>query len=99
MGVLKDEPILLGIHHGVFIFIGLLVGAKIHRMPHILRLGEDLSHDIAAPVIGIGKFLFAFPDALALLAKVHGRRLHLILKKNTGNIVLKSPVAVILNSG
>ena len=68
-------------------------------MPHILRLGEDLSHDIAAPVIGIGKFLFAFPDALALLAEVHGRRLHLILKKNTGNIVLKSPVAVILNSG
>ena len=87
VGVLKDEPILLGIHHGVFIFIGLLVGAEIHRMPHILRLGEDLSHDIAAPVIGIGKFLFAFPDALALLAEVHGGRLHLILKENTGNIV------------
>ena len=56
-------------------------------MPHILRLGENLSHDIAAPVIGIGKFLFAFPDALALFTKVHGRRLHLILKENTGNIV------------
>ena len=56
-------------------------------MPHILRLGEDLSHDIAAPVIGIGKFLFAFPDALALLAEVHGRRLHLILKEDAGNIV------------
>ena len=87
VGVLKDEPILLGIHHGVFIFIGLLVGAEIHRMPHILRLGEDLSHDIAAPVIGIGKFLFAFPDALALLAEVHGGRFHLILKENTGNVV------------
>ena len=53
VGILEDQPILLGIHYGVFIFIGLLVGAKIHRMPHILRLGEDLSHDIAAPVIGI----------------------------------------------
>ena len=63
------------------------MGAEIHRMPHILRLGEDLSHDIAAPVIGIGKFLFAFPDALALLAEVHGGRFHLILKENTGNVV------------
>ena len=87
VGIFKDQPILLGIHYGVFIFIGLLVGAKIHRMPHILRLGEDLSHDIAAPVIGIGKFLFAFPDTLALLTEVHSRRFHLILKENTGNIV------------
>jgi len=53
VGIFKDQPILLGIHYGVFIFIGLLVGAKIHRMPHILRLGENLPHDIAAPVIGI----------------------------------------------
>ena len=56
-------------------------------MPHILRLGENLPHDIATPVIGVGKFLLAFPDALALLAEVHGGRLHLILKENTGNIV------------
>ena len=87
MGILKDQPVLPGILHGVFIFVGLLVRTEIHRMPHILRLGENLSHDIAAPVIGIGKFLFAFPDALALFTKVHGRRLHLILKENTGNIV------------
>ena len=87
MGVLEDQPIFLGIHHGVFILIGLLVGTEIHRMPHILRLGENLSHDIAAPVIGIGKFLFAFPDTLALLTEVHSRRFHLILKENTGNIV------------
>ena len=53
VGIFKDQPILLGLHYGVFIFIGLLVGAKIHRMPHILRLGENLPHDIAAPVIGI----------------------------------------------
>ena len=63
------------------------MGAEIHRVPHVLRLGEDLPHDIAAPVIGIRKFLFAFPDALALLTEVHSRRLHLILKENTGNIV------------
>ena len=87
VGILKDQPILLGIHHGVFILVGLLVGTEIDRMPHILRLGEDLSHNIAAPVIGIGKFLFAFPNALALFTKVHGGRLHLILKENTGNIV------------
>ena len=53
VGILEDQPVLPGIHHGVFIFIGLLVGAEIHRMPHILRLGENLPHDIAAPVIGI----------------------------------------------
>ena len=87
VGILKDQPVLLWIHHGVFILVGLLVGTEIHRMPHILRLGEDLSHDIAAPVIRVGKFLFAFPDALALLAEVHGRRLHLILKEDAGNIV------------
>ena len=33
----QDQPILPGIHHGVFILIGRLVGAEIHRMPHILR--------------------------------------------------------------
>ena len=87
MGVLKDQPVLFGILNGTFILVELLMETKIDRMPHILRLGEDLSHNIAAPVIGIGKFLFAFPDALALLAEVHGRRFHLILKENTGDIV------------
>ena len=53
VGILKDQPVLPGIHHGVFVLVGLLVGTEIHCMPHILRLGEDLSHDIAAPVIGI----------------------------------------------
>ncbi len=87
VGVLEDQPVVLGVHHGVFIFVGLLVGAEIHRMPHILRLGEDLSHNITAPIIGIRKFLFAFPDALALLAEVHSGRLYLILKKNASNVV------------
>ena len=39
MGVLENQPILLGIHYGIFILIGLLVGTEIHRMSHILRLG------------------------------------------------------------
>ena len=56
-------------------------------MPHILRLGQNLPNDVAAPVIRVGELLLAFPDALALLAEVHGGRLHLILKENTGNIV------------
>ena len=53
MGVLEDQPFLRRIHDGRFILVGLLVGTEIHRMPHILRLGENLPHDIAAPVIGI----------------------------------------------
>ena len=87
MGVLKDQPVFLGVHHGVFILVGFFVGSEIDRMPHILRLGENLSHHIAAPVIWIGEFRFAFPDAIALLAEVHSGRLHLILKENAGNII------------
>ena len=56
-------------------------------MPHILRLGEDLSHDIAAPVIGIGKFLFAFPDALVLLAEVDRRGVDLVIEQNAGDVI------------
>ena len=33
VGILKDQPVLPGIHHGVFIFIGLLVRVKIHLCP------------------------------------------------------------------
>ena len=87
MGVLKDQPVLFGILNGTFILVELLMETKIDRMPHILRLGEDLSHNIAAPVIGIGKFLFAFPDALALLTEIHGGCLHLIIKENAGDII------------
>ena len=87
MGVLEDQPIFLGIHHGVFILIGLLVGTEIHRMPHILRLGQNLPDDVAAPVIGIGELLFAFPDALVLLAEVDRRRVDLIVKQDAGDVV------------
>jgi len=87
MGVLEDQPILLGIHYGIFILIGLLVGTEIHRMPHILRLGQNLPNDVAAPVIGIGELLLAFPDAFVLLAEVDRRRVDLIVKQDTGDVV------------
>ena len=75
------------IHDGIFIFVGLLVGTEIHRMPHILRLGQNLPDDVAAPVIGVGELLFAFPDAFVLLAEVDRRRIDLIVKQDTGNII------------
>ena len=87
MGVLENQPILLGIHYGIFILIGLLVGTEIHRMPHILRLGQNLPDDVAAPVIRIGELLLAFPDAFVLLAEVDRRRIDLIVKQDTGNII------------
>ena len=31
VGILENQPVLLGIHHGVFIIVGLLVGAEIDR--------------------------------------------------------------------
>ena len=87
MGVLENQPILFGIHYGIFILIGLLVGTEIHRMPHILRLGQNLPNDVAAPVIGVGELLLAFPDAFILLAKVDRRRVDLVIEQNAGNIV------------
>ena len=87
MGVLEDQPIFLGIHHGVFILIGLLVGTEIHSMPHILRLGENLPNDVAAPVIRVGELLLAFPDTLVLFAKVDRRRVDLVIEQDAGDVV------------
>ena len=87
VGILKDQPVLPGILHGVFIFVGLLVRTEIHRMPHILRLGQNLPDDVAAPVIGIGELLFTFPESLVLLAEVDSRRVDLIVKEDTGDVV------------
>jgi hypothetical protein len=87
MGVLEDQPILLGIHYGIFILIGLLVGTEIHRMPHILRLGENLPDDVAAPIIRIGELLLAFPDAFVLLAEVDRRGVDLIVKQDAGDVI------------
>ena len=60
------------------------MGTEIHRMPHILRLGQNLPDDVAAPVIGIGELLFTFPESLVLLAEVDSRRVDLIVKEDTG---------------
>ena len=56
-------------------------------MPHILRLGQNLPDDVAAPVIRIGELLLAFPHALVLLAEVDRRRVDLVIKQDAGNIV------------
>ena len=88
VGVLKDQPILLGIHHGVFILVGLLVRAEIHRMPHILRLGEDLSHDIAATSYRDWKIPLCFSRCPCPACRSNtAGRFHLILKENAGNVI------------
>ena len=87
MGVLENQPILRGIHHRILVLIGLLVGTEIHRMPHILRLGENLPNDVAAPVIRVGELLLAFPDTLVLLAEVDRRRVDLVIKQDAGDVV------------
>ena len=56
-------------------------------MPHILRLGENLPNDVAAPVIRVGELLFAFPDTLVLFAKVDRRRVDLVIKQDAGDVV------------
>lgn len=63
VGVLKNQPVLLRIHNRIFVLVGLLVRTEVDRMPHIFGLGENLSNDITTPVIRVGKFLFAFPNA------------------------------------
>ena len=87
MGVLEDQPFLRRIHHRILILIGLLVGTEVHRMSHILRLGQNLPDDVAAPVIGIGELLLAFPDALVLLAEVDRRRVNLVIEQDAGDVV------------
>ena len=56
-------------------------------MPHILRLGENLPDDVAAPVIGVGELLLVFPHALVLLAEVDRRRVDLIVKQDAGDVI------------
>ena len=46
VGVLKDQPVLFGVHHGVLVLVGLLVRTEVDRMPHIFGLGKNLPNDI-----------------------------------------------------
>ena len=67
------------IHNRIFVLVGLLVGTEVDRMPHIFGLGENLPNDITAPVIRVGEFLFAFPNATPLLCGVDRRSFHRIV--------------------
>ena len=87
VGVLKDQPFLFGIHHGIFVLVGLLVRTEVDRVPHIFGLGKNLPNDITTPVIRVGKFLLAFPNALVLFAEVNGRGFHIIIIEDTGNVI------------
>ena len=87
MGVLKDQPVLLRIHNWIFVLVGLLVRTEVDRMPHIFGLGENLPNDITTPVIRVGKFLFAFPNATPLLCGVDRRSFHLIVIEDTGDVI------------
>ena len=87
VGVLKDQPFLFGIHHRDFVLVRLLVGAEVHRMPHIFRLCKDVPDNITAPVIRIGKFLFAFPNAPALPCGIDRRGFDLVIKQDAGNVI------------
>ena len=87
VGVLKDQPFLLRNLDCCSVLIGLLMSTEVDGMPHILGLGKNLSNDIATPIIRIGKFFFAFPYTLVLLAEIHGRGFHLIIKKDSGNVI------------
>ena len=87
MGILKNQPFLFGVHYGSFVLIGLFMGTEVNRMPHIFRLRKNLCDNIAAPVIGIRKFFFAFPDTLILLAEINSRGFNLIVKEYTGNLI------------
>ena len=63
------------------------MGPEVDGIAHILRLGEDVSDDIAAPVIGAGEVGLVFPHPNAAPGKVDGGRLDLILKEHPGNLI------------
>ena len=48
---------------------------------------SNLPNDVAAPVIGVGELLLAFPDALILVAEVDRRRVDLVIKQEAGDVV------------
>ena len=68
MGVFKNQPCLLRITNAALILIGFFVRTEIYSMPDILRLRQNLTHHITAPIIGSGKVFFAFPKADPFLA-------------------------------
>ena len=87
MGVLKDHPFVLRVFDAVLVFVGCFVGTEIDSIAHILWLGEDISDDIAAPVIRVRIFFLAFPDPHAFFTKVDSRCFHFIVKEDSGNVI------------
>jgi len=85
----KNHSVLRGVADRLPILIGLLVGAEVDRMPHILllRLGEDLPDRETVPAIRPGNVLSAFPDTPPLPCKISGRRLNLFLAEYRGDLI------------
>ena len=87
VGVLKNQPVLFGVHHRILILVGLLVRTEVDRMPHIFGLGKDAPDDITTPIIRVGKFLLAFPNTLVLFPEVNSGCFNLIIIEDTGNVI------------
>ena len=87
MGVFKNQPVLRRVDNGPLILVGFLVGTEVDGMPHILRLGENLSDRKTIPAIRPGDVLFAFPNAPALSGEISGRRLDFLLAEYRSNFI------------
>ena len=72
MGILENQPFLRGTLNHLLVRIGGLVGAKIDRMPHVLRLGKHIRNRVARPVIGPGHVRFALARPPPLPCEVIG---------------------------
>ena len=92
MSVLEDQPVLLRIGDAGLVLIGFLMGPEVDGIAHILRLSQDVSDNIAAPVIGTRKILFVFPHPDAASGKVDGGCFHLIIEQHTGDLI--RPIAL-----
>ena len=87
MGIPENQPVPLRIGDAGLILAGFLLRPEVDRMRHILRFGNNMPDNKAAPVIRAWKFISAFPDTLVLLTKVNGGRLHLIIIEDADDFI------------
>ena len=87
VGVFKNQPVLRSVDNSPLVLVGFLVSAEVDRMPHILRLGEDLPHREAIPAIRPGNVLSAFPNAPALSGEIDGGCFDFFLTEHRGNFI------------
>ncbi len=66
--------------------------SEVDRVPHIFRLGQDLSDYKVAPRIGPGDLLLAFPWAASLPRQISGRAFHLIPIQDIRNVAEAVPL-------